>query len=402
MPSLGNSPVMRMGPSVAAVVVAAGRGLRAGGDVPKQYRRLAGEPVIRSTLSVFAFHGEVAAVLPVIHPDDRALFETAAVGLRLLQPVAGGATRQASVRAGLEALSARAPDIVLVHDAARPFCSAALVSRAIAACAATGAAVPALEVTDTIKRLDADGRVAGTLDRTQLRAVQTPQAFAFPALLDAHRRALVAGREDFTDDAALAEWAGLKVAVFAGESGNVKLTTDEDFARAEARRIASLADLRTGTGFDVHAFGAGDHVMLGGVRIAHDRGLSGHSDADVALHAAVDAILGALADGDIGKHFPPSDPRWRGASSDQFLKFAADRVAQRGGRIAHLDITIVCEAPRIGPHRDAMRQRIAQIADIAVERVAVKATTSERLGFTGRGEGIAALATATVRLPWSW
>jgi len=393
---------MRMGPSVAAVVVAAGRGLRAGGDVPKQYRRLAGEPVIRSTLSVFAFHGEVAAVLPVIHPDDRALFETAAVGLRLLQPVAGGATRQASVRAGLEALSARAPDIVLVHDAARPFCSAALVSRAIAACAATGAAVPALEVTDTIKRLDADGRVAGTLDRTQLRAVQTPQAFAFPALLDAHRRALVAGREDFTDDAALAEWAGLKVAVFAGESGNVKLTTDEDFARAEARRIASLADLRTGTGFDVHAFGAGDHVMLGGVRIAHDRGLSGHSDADVALHAAVDAILGALADGDIGKHFPPSDPRWRGASSDQFLKFAADRVAQRGGRIAHLDITIVCEAPRIGPHRDAMRQRIAQIADIAVERVAVKATTSERLGFTGRGEGIAALATATVRLPWSW
>lgn len=402
MPSLHNSPVMRMGPSVAAVVVAAGRGLRAGGDVPKQYRRLAGEPVIRSTLSVFAFHGEIAVVQPVIHPDDHTLFEAAAAGLRLLQPVAGGATRQASVRAGLEALSARAPDIVLVHDAARPFCSAALVSRAIAACAATGAAVPALEVTDTIKRLDADGRVAGTLDRTQLRAVQTPQAFAFPALLDAHRRALAAGREDFTDDAALAEWAGLKVAVFAGESGNVKLTTDEDFARAEARRIASLADLRTGTGFDVHAFGAGDHVMLGGVRIAHDRGLSGHSDADVALHAAVDAILGALADGDIGKHFPPSDPRWRGASSDQFLKFAADRVAQRGGRIAHLDITIVCEAPRIGPHRDAMRQRIAQIADIAVERVAVKATTSERLGFTGRGEGIAALATATVRLPWSW
>jgi 2-C-methyl-D-erythritol 4-phosphate cytidylyltransferase/2-C-methyl-D-erythritol 2,4-cyclodiphosphate synthase len=391
-----------MGPSVAAVLVAAGRGLRAGGNLPKQYRKLAGEPVIRSSLSLFAWHGQVGAVQAVIHPDDRASYEAAAAGLRLLPPVTGGATRQASVRAGLEALSSRAPDIVLVHDAARPFCSAELVSRAIAACAATGAAIPALDVTDTIKRIDADGHVAGTIDRAQLRAVQTPQAFAFPALLAAHRRAATDGRDDFTDDAALAEWAGLKVSIFAGESQNVKLTTDEDFARAEARRIASLPDLRTGTGFDVHAFGDGDHVMLGGVRIAHERGLTGHSDADVALHALVDAILGALADGDIGKHFPPSDPRWRGAASDQFLKFAVERVEKRGGRISHLDLTVVCEAPRIGPHRDAMRQRIAEIAQIAVERVAVKATTSERLGFTGRGEGIAAMATATIRLPWSW
>jgi 2-C-methyl-D-erythritol 4-phosphate cytidylyltransferase/2-C-methyl-D-erythritol 2,4-cyclodiphosphate synthase len=276
------------------------------------------------------------------------------------------------------------------------------VSRAIAACAETGAAIPALAVTDTIKRIDARGHVAGTLDRAELRAVQTPQAFAFAPLLQAHRRAAKEGCEDFTDDAALAEWAGLEVAVFAGDAGNIKLTTDEDFARAEARRMASLPDLRIGSGFDVHAFGDGDHIMLGGVRIAHERGLSGHSDADVALHALVDAILGALSDGDIGKHFPPNDPRWRGASSDQFLKFAAERVAKRGGRIAHLDVTIVCEAPRIGPHREAMRQRIAQIANIAVERVAVKATTSERLGFTGRGEGIAAMATATVRLPWTW
>jgi 2-C-methyl-D-erythritol 4-phosphate cytidylyltransferase/2-C-methyl-D-erythritol 2,4-cyclodiphosphate synthase len=245
-------------------------------------------------------------------------------------------------------------------------------------------------------------RVAGTVDRSALRSVQTPQAFAFAPLLEAHRRAAGEGRHDFTDDAALAEWAGLEVTVFAGEAGNVKLTTDDDFARAEAKRIASLADLRTGTGYDVHAFGPGDHVMLGGVRIPHSQGLAGHSDADVALHAAVDAILGALADGDIGKHFPPSDPRWRGASSDQFLKFAADRLRQRGGRIAHLDITIVCETPRIGPHRDAMRTRIAEIAEVAVERVAVKATTSEKLGFTGRGEGIAAMATATIRLPWSW
>ncbi len=370
--------------------------------MPKQYRQVAGEPVIRSSLALLAWHGDVTAVLPVIHPDDGARFQEASRGLKLMPPVFGGATRQASVRAGLEALSKGAPDIVLVHDAARPFCSATLVSHAITACSATGAAIPALEVTDTIKTVGDDGLVSGTLDRSRLRSVQTPQAFAFEALLDAHRRAIASGREDFTDDAALAEWAGMKVSVFEGEAGNVKLTTEDDFARAEAKRIASLADLRTGSGYDVHAFGDGDHVMLGGVRIPHERGLTGHSDADVALHAAVDAILGALADGDIGKHFSPNDPRWRGASSDQFLKFAAERVRKRGGRIAHLDITIICEAPRIGPHRDAMRQKIAEIAEISVDRVAVKATTTEKLGFTGRGEGIAAMATATVRLAWSW
>jgi len=391
-----------MGPSVAAIVVAAGRGLRAGGNLPKQYRELAGEPVIRSSLSLFAWHGQIGAVQAVIHPDDRGSYEAAAKGLRLLPPVSGGASRQASVRAGLQALAARAPDIVLIHDAARPFCSTELVSRAIVACGETGAAVPALEVTDTIKRVDAGGHVAGTIDRAQLRAVQTPQAFKFAALLDAHQRAAKEGRDDFTDDASLAEWAGIKVATFAGESGNVKLTTDEDFAKAESRRIANLADLRLGNGFDVHAFGDGDHVWLGGVKIPHDRGLTGHSDADVALHALVDAILGAIADGDIGKHFSPNDPRWRGASSDQFLKFAVERVNKRGGKVAHLDLTIVCEAPRIGPHRDAIRKRIAEIAEMSIERVAVKATTSEQLGFTGRKEGIVAMATATVRLPWSW
>ena len=391
-----------MGPSVAAVVVAAGRGLRAGGHLPKQYREVAGEPVIRSSLSLFAWHGQIGAVQAVIHPDDRGSYEAAAKGLRLLPPVSGGASRQASVRAGLEALAGRPPDIVLIHDAARPFCSTELVSRAIVACGETGAAIPALEVTDTIKRVDAGGHVAGTVDRAQLRAVQTPQAFKFVALLEAHHRAAKEGRNDFTDDAALAEWAGIKVATFAGESGNVKLTTDEDFAKAESRRIANLADLRLGNGFDVHAFGDGDHVWLGGVKIPHDRGLTGHSDADVALHALVDAILGAIADGDIGKHFSPNDPRWRGASSDQFLKFAVERVNKRGGRIAHLDLTIVCEAPRIGPHRDAIRKRIAEIAEMSIERVAVKATTSEQLGFTGRREGIVAMATATVRLPWSW
>ena len=233
-----------------------------------------------------------------------------------------------------------------------------------------------------------------------LRAVQTPQAFHFTPLLDAHRRAAQAGRDDFTDDAALAEWAGMAVAVFDGEAENIKMTTAEDFDRTVARDADRLGDIRTGFGFDVHAFGDGDHVTIGGIAIPHPRGLSGHSDADVGLHALVDAILGALADGDIGSHFPPSDPQWRGAASDQFLRFAVQRVAARGGMIAHLDLTLVCELPKIGPHRDAMRARIAEIAGIAISRVAVKATTSERLGFTGRGEGIAAYATATVRLPW--
>jgi 2-C-methyl-D-erythritol 4-phosphate cytidylyltransferase / 2-C-methyl-D-erythritol 2,4-cyclodiphosphate synthase len=387
--------------SVAAIVVAAGRGLRAGGDMPKQYRRILGEPVIRPSLATLTRHHEIAAVQPVVHPDDDALFAPAVAGLSLLPSVPGGSTRQASVRAGLEALEPHRPEFVLVHDAARPFASAALVSRAIAAARLSGAAVPVIAVADTVKTVDASGAVTGTIDRTHLRMVQTPQAFQFATLLDAHRRAKAAGREDFTDDAALAEWAGLKVMTFEGEAGNVKLTTHDDFTRAEAARLAALSDVRTGFGFDVHQFGDGDHVMLGGVRVPHKQGLSGHSDADVILHALVDAILGALADGDIGVHFPPSDPQWRGASSDRFLAFAVERLAARGGRIAHLDVTVVCEAPRIGPHRDAIRARIAAIAGIGAERVGVKATTSEKMGFTGRGEGMAAFANATVRLPWS-
>ena len=347
----------------------------------------------------------MACVQPVIHPDDVEMFRASAVGLDLLPPVFGGATRQGSVRAGLEALSARAPQIVLVHDAARPFASAALTSRAIEAARQSGAAIPGLPVTDTVKSVDADNRITGTIERTMLRTVQTPQAFAFDALLAAHRKAAAAGREDFTDDAALAEWAGLPVSVFAGEASNIKMTTPDDFARAQATpfavQFASLGDVRTGTGIDVHAFAPGDHVTLGGVRIPHGQALTGHSDADVVLHALTDAILGALADGDIGVHFPPSDPQWRGASSDRFVAFALDRLAKRGGRIGHIDINIVCEAPRIGPHRDAMRENIARLAGIDPGRVAVKATTSEKLGFTGRGEGIAAYATATVRLPWS-
>jgi 2-C-methyl-D-erythritol 4-phosphate cytidylyltransferase / 2-C-methyl-D-erythritol 2,4-cyclodiphosphate synthase len=385
---------------VAAVVVAAGRGFRAGGDGPKQYREVGGEPVIRTSLKGLAGHPGIAMVQPVIHPDDSDLFRAAAAGLGVLEPVFGGATRQASVRAGLEALSPRRPDLVLVHDAARPFASAALIARGIAAARASGAAIPAVAVADTVKTVDASGVVTGTLERAQLRLVQTPQAFGFASLLAAHERARAAGREDFTDDSALVEWAGIKVSTFEGEAANVKLTTADDFVRVGAAELAALADMRTGSGYDVHAFGPGDHVTLGGVRIAHSQGLSGHSDADVVLHALVDAILGALADGDIGVHFPPSDPQWRGASSDRFLAFAIERLRARKGRIAHLDVNVICEAPRIGPHRDAMRQRIAEIAGIDIGRVAVKATTSEKLGFIGRSEGMAAFATATVRLPW--
>jgi 2-C-methyl-D-erythritol 4-phosphate cytidylyltransferase/2-C-methyl-D-erythritol 2,4-cyclodiphosphate synthase len=386
---------------VAAVVVAAGRGLRAGGEVPKQFRRIGGETMLSRTLSALLEVPRLAAVQPVIHPDDRDRYGSVGHDARILAPVFGGATRQASVRAGLEALAAREPAIVLVHDAARPFASTQLIARAIEAAQATGAAVPGLPVADTVKTVDGENRVTHTLERASLRLIQTPQAFAFAPLMAAHRRAAAQGRDDFTDDAALAEWAGMTVAVFPGELGNSKITDPEDFARAEAIAAAACGDVRTGTGIDVHAFGPGDAMMLGGVRIAHTQALSGHSDADVVLHAATDAILGALADGDIGAHFPPSDPRWRGASSDRFLAFAVERVAARGGLIAHLDITVVCEAPKIGPHRDAMRAAIARIAGLDITRVAVKATTSEKLGFTGRGEGIAAYATATVRLPWT-
>ncbi|HET7850404.1 MAG TPA: bifunctional 2-C-methyl-D-erythritol 4-phosphate cytidylyltransferase/2-C-methyl-D-erythritol 2,4-cyclodiphosphate synthase [Pseudolabrys sp.] len=385
---------------VAAVVVAAGRGVRAGGDVPKQFRPVGGTPMLRHSLVMLVEHPDVGAVQPVIHPDDAEHFRCTAAGLEVLPPVFGGASRQASVRAGLEALAGHEPEIVLIHDAARPFASAALVSRAIEAAAKFGAAIPTLPVSDTVKTVDANARVTGTLDRAALRVAQTPQAFGFAALLKAHRRAAAEGRNDFTDDAALAEWAGLAVSAFPGERGNIKFTDPDDFMRAEAAQFATLGDVRTGTGIDVHSFAPGDHVTLGGVRIAHDRALTGHSDADVALHALVDAILGALADGDIGVHFPPSDPQWRGASSDKFMDFAIGRLKARGGRIAHIDINLVCEGPRIGPHRDAMRARIAQLAGIDISRVAVKATTSEKLGFIGRGEGIVAYATATVRLPW--
>lgn len=384
--------------TVAALLVAAGRGERAGADGPKQYRMLGGEPVLRRTVRSFAGHPLVSNILVVIHPDDIAAYEDAARGLpRLLPAVAGGATRQASVRNGLDALQEAAPDIVLVHDAARPFVDAALIARVIAELRGADGVVPALPVTDTLKLLGDDGQVQRTLPRARICVAQTPQGFRYRMLLEAHRRAAEAGLDAFTDDAAVAEWAGLRVAAVGGVAGNVKLTHPEDFVAAQAR-LAPLVT-RIGQGFDVHAFAPGNHVWLGGVRIPHDRTLSGHSDADVVLHALTDAVLGALAEGDIGQHFAPNDPQWRGVASDRFLAFAAERVRVRGGRIDHLDATIVCEMPKIGPHSAAMQGRIAEIVGLRPDQVAVKATTSERLGFTGRGEGIAALAVATVRVP---
>jgi len=384
---------------IAAVVVAGGRGERAGAGPPKQYRAIGGKPVIRVTIENLRASSAFSAIQPVIHPDDSEQFNAATAGLDLLAPVFGGMTRQLSVLAGLEALQARSPHLVAIHDAARPFVSSALIVRALEA-AAKGAAVPVLPVTDTVKVVNGQGMVTATLDRATLRTIQTPQIFPYAILLEAHRKAAAVNRIDFTDDAALAEWADIPVGTFEGDSANIKMTTAQDFLRAEADLHAALGDIRTGSGYDVHVFGPGDHVMLGGVKIPHTQGLTGHSDADVVLHALVDAILGALADGDIGVHFPPSDPKWRGASSDRFLAFAVERVRARGGVISHLDATVVCEAPRVGPHREAIRKRVAEIAGISPDRVGIKATTSEELGFTGRREGMTASAIATIRLPW--
>ncbi|HEV2159354.1 bifunctional 2-C-methyl-D-erythritol 4-phosphate cytidylyltransferase/2-C-methyl-D-erythritol 2,4-cyclodiphosphate synthase [Bradyrhizobium sp.] len=385
----------------AVVLVAAGRGLRAGAGGPKQYRTIGGVPVIHRAMEAFSQHPDVFAVQPVVNPDDSAMFTAAVAGLKHEAPTHGGATRQASVLAGLEALAKHKPDIVLIHDAARPFVSAGVISRAIEAACRTGAAIPVVPVTDTIKVTSESGDVEDTPDRARLRIAQTPQSFRFDVILEAHRRAAKDGRSDFTDDAAIAEWAGLTVATFEGDVANMKLTTPEDFVREEARLASLLGDIRTGTGYDVHAFGEGDHLMLCGVRVPHTKGFLAHSDGDVGLHALVDAILGALADGDIGSHFPPSDAKWKGASSDQFLKYAIERVTARGGRVANLEVTMICERPKIGPLRDTMRARIAEISGVDISRVAVKATTSERLGFTGREEGIAATASATIRLPFN-
>ena len=381
--------------ATCALIVAAGRGTRFGGDLPKQYLPLGGATVLRHAVNAFAAHPRIAGVLVAIRPEDRALFDRAVAGLSVLPPVPGGAERQDSVRLGLEALAVHKPERVLIHDGARPFPDAALIGRVIEGLDEAPAAIPALPLGDTIKRVE-DGRIRGTIDRSQLWRAQTPQGFHFDAILAAHRQ--MAGHV-LTDDAAVAEAAGIAPLIVAGSQENLKVTTAEDLAAAERHLAAGRGDVRVGQGFDVHPFGPGDHVMVCGVAIPHEVAPVGHSDADVGLHALTDAVLGAIGAGDIGMHFPPSDPRWRGASSDRFLAYAATLVRERGGAIAAVDITIICERPKIAPYRDRMIDRVAEILAISPGRVSVKATTTERLGFTGRGEGIAAQAVATVRLP---
>ncbi|HLT79282.1 MAG TPA: bifunctional 2-C-methyl-D-erythritol 4-phosphate cytidylyltransferase/2-C-methyl-D-erythritol 2,4-cyclodiphosphate synthase [Ferrovibrio sp.] len=385
----------------AALIVAAGRGSRAGGAVPKQYQKLGGKPLLRYSLETCLDHPQAGLVAVVIHPEARAAYQAAIAGLeshpKLLPPIPGGPTRQESVRLGLEALTDAAPTHVLIHDAARPFLQQDRIDALLTALADAPGAILAIPVVDTLKQ-EREGRLLAGPDRQQLWRAQTPQAFRFADILAAHRQA--AGLE-LTDDAAVAERAGLEVRVVQGSEENFKVTGPEDFRRAEQHLLLALSDIRTGQGFDVHAFSdePGRRLMLGGIVIPHDRGLAGHSDADVALHALTDAILGALGEGDIGQHFPPSDTRWKNADSAAFLQHAVSLVTGRGGIIAHGDVTIVCEAPKIGPHREAMRTRIAEIAGMDVARISVKATTTEKLGFTGRREGIAAMALATIRLP---
>jgi 2-C-methyl-D-erythritol 4-phosphate cytidylyltransferase / 2-C-methyl-D-erythritol 2,4-cyclodiphosphate synthase len=381
--------------SCIALVVAAGRGTRLGGPLPKQYLPLGGAAVLRRGLQALITHPAVGAVRVIIHPDDQAYYAAATAGLDLLPPVAGGAQRQDSVRNGLESLAEAAPDFVLIHDGARPFLDHAVIDRVLDGLRTYPGAIAALPMRDTVKRSDG-ARITATIDRTPLWRAQTPQGFHYKPILAAHRAA--AGAE-LSDDAAVAERAGMNVTLVEGSEDNFKVTTMADLARAERLLAASCGDIRTGQGFDVHAFGQGDHIWLCGVAVPHTQGLVGHSDADVGLHALTDAVLGAIGAGDIGMHFPPGDPRWRGAPSHRFLRHAADLVAAAGGSIAHVDVTVICERPKVGPHREAMTSRIAEILAIEQRRVSVKATTTEKLGFAGRGEGIAAQAVATIRLP---
>lgn len=393
------------GVTTAALILAAGSGVRAGSVGPvKQYRTIGALPVLRHTLDAFLNHPVIDAVQVVIGADGADPYAAIAPhNAKLRPPVTGAATRQASVEAGLKAYRDRPPDRILIHDGVRPFVSADLIARVAEALDRAEAVVPTLPVTSTLKAVDAEGAVTATVAREGLNAAETPQGFRYTAICAAHAQAASAGLS-FTDDAAVAEWAGLRVHSVPGDRDNVKLTTAADIAAADRRLLGEemlrSGDVRVGSGYDVHAVGPGSHVMLGGIPIPHTNALVGHSDADVALHALTDALLGALADGDIGTHFPPGDPQWKGAASDRFLADAVRRVAARGGIIAHLDLTIVAERPKIAPHREAIRQRIAEICGVDIDRVAVKATTSERLGFVGKGEGIAAHASATIRLPF--
>lgn len=381
----------------AALIVAAGRGARFGGSVPKQYLNLGGRPVLARAIEPFLDHPGVSDVHVVIHPHDRDLFASATSGLHVGAPVMGGASRQESVRLGLESLAKCPPELVLIHDAARPFVTEAVISRVLDSLRTHPAAIAAKPIVDTLKRTQGpqSNHVMKTVSRDCLWAAQTPQGFHFRTILQAHQDL---ADLDLTDDASIAEQAEIPVLLVPGDEENIKLTTEQDWQRAE-NTATRLFETRTGLGFDVHRFGPGDHVMLGGIPIAHSMGLEGHSDADVALHALTDALLGAIGAGDIGAHFPPTDPEWRGAPSAIFLHKAADLVRDLGGAITNVDLTLICQSPRIGSHRERMRNSVADMLSLSPARVSIKATTTEGLGFTGRNEGIAAQAIATVRLP---
>ncbi|MGB0631332.1 MAG: bifunctional 2-C-methyl-D-erythritol 4-phosphate cytidylyltransferase/2-C-methyl-D-erythritol 2,4-cyclodiphosphate synthase [Alphaproteobacteria bacterium] len=382
--------------SCAALILAGGTGSRLGSDIPKQYLTLNGVSVLRRTVDVFLSHPEIDTVQVVIGAGDRSLYDNAIGDADIRAPVTGGATRQESGRNGLEALADDAPDYVLIHDAARPFIDEPTIDRVLDALKSSAAVLPGVPVADTLKRGAGDPpEVTDTVDRDGLWRAQTPQGFQYPKILEAHHACT--GKE-LTDDAAVAEHAGLSVALVHGHEDNFKITTPDDLERAQRMTEISSVDFRVGTGFDVHALTDGDHVILCGIRIDHTHGLEGHSDADVAMHAVTDALLGAIAEGDIGNHFPPSDEQWRGAASSVFLEHAAKLISDRGGSIGNIDLTIICEAPKVGPHRDAMESSLANILGIDRSRVSVKATTTETLGFTGRGEGIAVQASAIVRL----
>ena len=382
----------------AAVIVAAGHGARFGASgAPKQYRMLAGKSVLQRTIECFTAHAAIDLVQVVIHPENRSLYDASTEHHpKLAEPVFGGATRQQSCKAGVDAVATRNFTNVLIHDAARPFVSKSAIRNVVDGIASGTCALPACAVADTLKRVEPAGDEVKTISREGLYLAQTPQGFVTSEIKDAHNKAAGNNMHDFTDDAAVAEWAGLKVTLVDGDRYNFKITTQEDMAAAEQKvQMNTIPDVRTGNGYDVHQLIAGKSVMLCGVEIPHDKSLSGHSDADVGLHALTDALLGTVGEGDIGSHFPPSDDRWKNASSDQFLAHALGLVRAASGTITNLDVTLICEAPKIGPHRDEMRKRIAEIADVEIIRVSVKATTNERIGFVGREEGIAAIATAT-------
>lgn len=380
---------------IAALIVAAGKGERAGGAVPKQFRTLLGQSVLRRSVSAFASVPEIDSVQVVASEERWQETEAALAGIRCAPLARGGATRQDSVRNGLEALESSTPDFVLIHDAARPLVSARLIGRVTAALEdGAQAAIPVLPLSDSLKRNAADGWLS--VPRDELYRAQTPQGFAFGKILAAHRQFRATA---VTDDMAIAELAAMAVTTVAGEETNLKITVEDDFRHAERLLRGTMEEFRTGQGFDAHRFAKGDHVWLCGVKIAHEAALEGHSDADAGLHALTDAILGALGAGDIGRHFPPTEEKWRGASSSLFLAHAAQLVADARGAIVHCDVTILCERPKVAPHREAMRARIAEILGLDVSRVSVKATTTEGMGFLGRGEGLAAEAIATVRLP---